>query len=438
MQSSRDPEPVPHLSGDSSIAFLSEGYRFGMHRFDRLGSDAFSTRLMLRPVTFLRGADAARFFYEGERFTRDRAMPVSVLHSLQDEGSVQTLSGSQHHTRKGMFSDMVSNAAMVTLVAIFREEWMRAVVRWSHRDSIVLHTELAEVLTRTACSWAGAPLREDEVADRSSEFLAMIDRAGTYGPPNWAARALRLRTEAWARDVVRTAAIEGTAPAGSPLATIVHHRELDGEPLDDRTAAIELLNVLRPTVAVGRFIVFAAWALRRHPRWAARFAAGDDQHLEAFVQEVRRFSPFFPVVGGRAADDLQWRGHPIGAGEWVMLDLFATNRHPALWEDPERFDPGRFVGRQVNRNVLVPQGGGYAADGHRCPGEEPTVDLIAEAVRLLTTSMTYDVPPQDLRVDLRRMPALPQSGFVMTGVRPRRPESSASVRVTDAESTSEA
>ncbi len=37
--------------------------------------------------------------------------------------------------------------------------------------------------------------------------------------------------------------------------------------------------------------------------------------------------------------------------------------------------------------------------------------------RLLTTSMTYEVPPQDLTIDLTRMPTRPKSGFIMRQVR---------------------
>lgn len=40
------------------------------------------------------------------------------------------------------------------------------------------------------------------------------------------------------------------------------------------------------------------------------------------------------------------------------------------------------------------------------------------AVSLLTRSMTYDVPEQDLRINLSRMPARPQSGFAMGNVEP--------------------
>jgi fatty-acid peroxygenase len=39
------------------------------------------------------------------------------------------------------------------------------------------------------------------------------------------------------------------------------------------------------------------------------------------------------------------------------------------------------------------------------------------AVRLLATEMQYDVPEQDLRIDLSRMPAIPKSRFVIRNVR---------------------
>jgi fatty-acid peroxygenase len=37
--------------------------------------------------------------------------------------------------------------------------------------------------------------------------------------------------------------------------------------------------------------------------------------------------------------------------------------------------------------------------------------------RLLTREMHYDVPEQNLKIDLARMPAVPESRFVMTKVR---------------------
>jgi len=67
----------------------------------------------------------------------------------------------------------------------------------------------------------------------------------------------------------------------------------------------------------------------------------------------------------------------------------------------------------------VAQGGGDAATGHRCPGEDATIALMSLAVQLLLHETHYRLPPQDLRLDLRRLPALPIGGFVVEHLRSR-------------------
>lgn len=408
----------PRIPGDSTVALAADGYRFGIRRFDRLGGDAFDARVMLRPVTFLRGSTAARFFYEGGRFSRSGALPRSVLHLLQDAGSVQTLSGADHERRKAVFLSLTAPEELPRLAGAFRVHFLEAVQSWAGRERVVLLEELAEVLTRTVCDWAGVPLPEEQVSARSDELSAMVENAGTVGPPNWRARAQRRRTERWAEELI-TGVRDGTVRtrAGSALVTLAALSDADGRPLDPRVCAVELLNVLRPTVAVGRFLVYCAWALHQHPVWRARFASGDDSELDSFVQEVRRFFPFIPMVGGTATRDCSFGDKQLKRGAWVMLDLYATNHSEKSWARPDAFLPQRFRGRKVFPNDLVPQGGGYAEDGHRCPGEDPTVELMREAIRLLTRTVDYDVPEQDLRISLRRIPAAPQSGFVISNAR---------------------
>lgn len=406
------PARVPRVRGDRTLTFLAQGYAFGSRNFDRLGTDAFRTRLAGQRVLFLRGADAARFFYEGGRFTRTAALPPTVLHSLQDKGSVQTLSGAEHRARKALFLDVLEDRQRARMVQVFRDQWERALPSWQDATRVGLHDATAEVLVRTVCQWAGLPLREEDVRARTKEFLAMIDGAGAFGPRNWRGLLLRSRTERWARQLLADA----DADSDTIVGRLLRHRDLDGSRLEVKTAAVELLNLLRPTVAVGRFIVFAALALHRHPQWAARFGSGDEQHLRGFVQEVRRCTPFFPVVGGRAAEHLRWQGADLPAGSWTMLDIFATNRDGRLWRDPLLFRPERHSTRTSHLDALIAQGAGDYSGGHRCPGEPATVDLLEEAVRLLTRSMRYAVPEQDLRVRLDRFPTAPASGFVMAGV----------------------
>ena len=80
----------------------------------------------------------------------------------------------------------------------------------------------------------------------------------------------------------------------------------------------------------------------------------------------------------------------------------------------------RFAGGAENGYNLVAQGGGDYANGHRCPGEMVTVEITKATLRLLAAEIAYEVPPQDLDINLARMPTLPNSGFVMEALRPAR------------------
>ncbi len=100
-----------------------------------------------------------------------------------------------------------------------------------------------------------------------------------------------------------------------------------------------------------------------------------------------------------------------------MRGRASTDHDPRLWDRPEEFRPDRFRGRDIGAFELIPQGGGDLDQGHRCPGEWTTIELLKVAVRVLAVELDYSVPEQDLRVRLADLPALPVSGFVVTGVR---------------------
>lgn len=106
---------------DSIISFLNEGYAFASSRCDTWVTDLFTTRLFLQPTTFIRGEEAARLFYAGDRFTREAAVPPSVKHLLQDKGSVQVLDAGVHHRRKQAFLSLMGENAMSGLGEIFDE-----------------------------------------------------------------------------------------------------------------------------------------------------------------------------------------------------------------------------------------------------------------------------------------------------------------------------
>lgn len=413
-------DAAPRAPGfDLSLAFLAEGYDFMPRRYAALGGDMFTARLMLRRALCVRGEDAARMFYQPGRFTRRHALPAPTLALLQDFGSVTALDGAAHRKRKAMFMSLFGPLERQRLVGLAAAEWRTQFARWPSRPEVVVHAAAQEVLCRAVCRWAGIPVNADEAAQRTREFAQMIAGAGSAGPRNWRALLVRTRTEYWARalvDAVRAGQIQ--PPFDSPLNVVARHRDADGELMHRKHAAVELINLLRPTVAVARYIAFALLALHEHPHCRARIAARDDDYAAWFVQEVRRFYPFIPAMGGRALHAFDWHGLHVDKGTWVLFDLYGTNHHPALWGDPEVFRPERFERRESSGFDYVPHGGGDPYSGHRCPGESVTADLVRSALQLFVEDIAYDVPPQDLTVGLRRMPTLPASGFVIANVLP--------------------
>ena len=110
-------------SFDSTLALLREGYDFIPSRCRRLQSDLFATRLMLRRAVCISGEDAARMFYQPDRFTRRRALPPTALRLLQDKGSVALLDGSAHRRRKAMFMSLMNPEQLQRLTRDMAEQW---------------------------------------------------------------------------------------------------------------------------------------------------------------------------------------------------------------------------------------------------------------------------------------------------------------------------
>ena len=195
---------------------------------------------------------------------------------------------------------------------------------------------------------------------------------------------------------------------GFEVEVVSYHRDSEGRPLDARVAAVELINIIRPTVAISWFLAFTGHALALWPQYRSRLAEGDPAFAEAWAHEVRRFYPFAPFLGGKTPAEVELGGERVPKGAMVVLDIFGQLHDGDLWEDPYVFRPERFLDREIGAFDLIPQGGGDPRTNHRCPGEQIVVAVLSSlAVRL--ARLDAEIPAQDLDISLRRIPALPAS-----------------------------
>lgn len=397
------------MANDLAVRLWRDGYA-ALPRLRRgsAGGDAFETGLAGRRAVVVRGRRGARLFYDNDLVARRGAVPPPVADLLFGRGAVHGLDGGAHRERKDMFLDVLAPGRIAPLIRQISPDLQSRAAAWT--GPVRVFHELVETYGGAVLPWAGVDLPPARRAHVSHRLAAIVDGFGgaplAY-PRGWAAR---LWADRWARRLVEQARSGAlTPPPGSALAAVA---EAD---LPPRVAAVELLNVVRPTVAVAWHGTFAALELWRHPLARSRIASTDGTestaYVRAFVHEVRRLSPFVPVLAGRAVGRATIDGVAIRPGDLIVLDVDGTNRDPHGWERAEDFEPERFLDVEPDEYGFVPQGGGSPASGHRCPGEPLTVGILAATVKALA-GIEYDVVSEP-RYDVSRMPTLPAAGLVV-------------------------
>jgi cytochrome P450 len=106
------------------------------------------------------------------------------------------------------------------------------------------------------------------------------------------------------------------------------------------------------------------------------------------IDETLRLYPPAWITNRQAVADDEICGYHIPANVFVLLSPYVLHRHPAWWDEPERFEPERFLPeRSANRPryAYFPFGGGP----RQCIGQG---FALTEAVLILATvAQQYDL-----------------------------------------------
>ncbi|MDG5473637.1 cytochrome P450 [Jeotgalibacillus sp. ET6] len=411
--------PIPRAKGiDNSLSLIKEGFHFLPNQRKEVESDIFKTRILGQKAICIAGEEAAEVFYNNDLFKRKGAMPKPLKLSLFGEGSLHGLDGEPHKNRKRMFLSMFTPERVEDLKDLALQHLNAKSTQWQSQDEVIVFDQMQEILTRAGCEWAGVPLAEGEVQQRTEEIVAMVDSFGGSLSRYRDGKKARESHEEWLQKIIKSVRKGKYAPPENTAVYIIaHHRDDKGKQFDLHTAAVELSNAFRPLIATAYFLVFGAVAMHEHSETRAKLAADKDRYSHMFSQEVRRYYPFVPAMAAKVKKDFTWHDFTFKKDTLVILDIFGTNRHPDSWEQADSFLPERFKNWQGSPFAFIPQGGGDHHIGHRCAGEWLTVYVMRAFFTYFARNLTYDVPEQDLSYSMERMPTFPKSGFVITNVK---------------------
>jgi len=268
---------------------------------------------------------------------------------------------------------------------------LRALQVW--RDGTVrdLHADLnALTLDIAARCLFGADLGVAEL-DTIGESLETLGRwymgVGGSGvrlptwvptPTNVAARRAVKRVDDIVHRII--GARRGQAGLGTDLLSmLLAAQDEDGQGLSDAQLRDEVVTLLvAGHETSGSVLTMAMHLLAQHPEVEAqlqhevgRVLGGraptlDDLSRLSYTRDVLlEIMRLYPPIWGlarEAIESVELGGHQLPAGSQIFVMLWANHRDERFFDDPERFDPGRWGGgalaRRLPRNAYVPFGSG--------------------------------------------------------------------------------
>ena len=387
---------------------------------EKAGAPVAKAEAFTKKLYVIYGSDAAQKFYDPKNFKREGAMPDLVIKTLFGEDGVQTLDGEEHHHRKNIFMDLMAPDRMDDYHKILDEKMTAALE--AEQGTFEFFSLTRRVLFETVTEWSGINLdhlSDEEIDDLSKYQISMISGTFTSTVDHLKGVEDRKRSERWARKLIQSAR-EHPVPGKENVAlyAFAEATDLDGELLPLDVAAVELLNIIRPTLALTVWAALMGHALFSRSDIYDQLKDNFDELQDSFIHEMRRYYPFFPAVPGISLQDVEIDGYLIPEGSWVALDLYGTNHDARTIDQPEEFKVDRYKGDTERISYeeeyeMIAQGGGEFRSMHRCAGEWITLHTLRVLSDHLVNKYEFSVPEQDFEIPMNQFPTYPNSKVLL-------------------------
>jgi cytochrome P450 family 135 len=168
-----------------------------------------------------------------------------------------------------------------------------------------------------------------------------------------------------------------------------------------------------------------AWAferLLRTPRVMERLResieAGEDDYLDATIQETLRVRPVLSDVARKLTEPARIGDYELPAGTLILPAIAAIHYRPDLYPEPEKFRPERFLDGKGDRYSWIPFGGGV----RRCIGAAFAQYEMRVVMRAIIERADLEAPdPRPERVTPRNITLAPGKDCRVALTQPLRP-----------------
>jgi cytochrome P450 len=386
------PRALSPLGSAPAIARDTEG--FALKMWQRYG-DIVRIRFLLWPAYLLYHPDYVKYVLHDHHRNYNKQSPLldsvrpffgNGLFTNNGESWLhqrRLMQPAFHHKRLEHFGTVMTDATLAMLE------------RWQDAGSQPL--DIPQEMTRLTLRIAGLTLFNLDLSNDvdlvGHTFTTILPQLTKYFfvpfPPLWVPTPGNRRVQAGLEtlnqvvyDIISQRQKHLTDPGmetGDLLSMLLAARDEEtGEGMNDQQVRDEVMTLLGAGHETTSATLTWIWyLLSQHPEVEQRLHAELDRVLggqpptvdrlddlpytRMVIQETMRlYPPAFFVIRHTIADD-EIGGYPVPANSFIFLMSHAVHRHPAFWEEPERFDPERFTPERSAgrpRYAYFPFGGG--------------------------------------------------------------------------------
>jgi cytochrome P450 len=379
-----------------------------------------------------------------------------VMSALGD--GLLTAEGEDWHVQRRMLAPIFTRKMLATFAPAMVQAADGLTERWCSHDGSLVDvaadaTRLTlEVLERTIFSDGLG--RDTEVVRTAMrvyfDSIGRIDPFDILGLPEFMPRLSRigagssLRLFRKAVDAIIATRRQRLAEGSPTLARDILTLLLDakdpetGQTLSEKGIKSNIITLIvagHETTASA--LIWSLVLLARAPEWRARLAAEvareadtlpedlPDRLVEtrAVLEEALRLYPPLPAISRVAVGDDELAGVPIRRGTLIVIAPYVVHRHRLLWENPDGFDPRRFLpGARdaIDPFAYLPFGRGPRG----CIGIQFALQEATLALQAMIRKVELELPEGQPVWPVHRITLQPRDGLMMR-VKSRAAERSA-------------
>lgn len=389
----------------------------GMFRRHAADTEPFTVQFPgLGTVRFFASEDGARDILTAPS-TLCRAPLPNPIEPVVGENSLILMSGEPHRQARSLLAPPFRAELMRGYVGLIAQATDQAIARLNAGDQL-LAGKVAQAITLDVVIRLVFGVTDSARRTRYAEVTSDLLNSGSAplmlvpllrrdigGRGPWA-RLVRARDELdrlLAEEIAERRA--GGEHRGDVLDLILDATDEHGNTLSDEA----LYGQLRTMLAAGHETTSTtlAWALHHiYSDGDVRERLVDEidtaatpadlaalPYLGAVIQETLRMHPAVPIVLRRLTGPLTVAGQPCSAGDIVGIALSAVHFNPALWQDPARFNPHRFLDGKPSPFQYAPFGGGF----RRCIGAAFAQAELAMAIGTILRTLDLRMARQHRR-----------------------------------------